>query len=78
MPQNKDFISEGEEKEENEEKEEEKIITTAISGIKGDIINSYATTRSIRTPCAFKYDIEICVLIDVSLSIVPCGTLIIV
>lgn len=55
-----------------------KIFTTAISGIKGDIINPYATTRSVRTPCALEHDIEVCILIDVSLRVAPCRTLIVV
>lgn len=54
------------------------MFTTAISGIKSNIIDSYAATRSIRTPCAFKYDIKIRILIDICLSVAPCRALVIV
>lgn len=55
-----------------------KIFTATIACIKGDIINSYTTTCSIRTPCAFEHDVEVRIFIDVSLSIAPRGTLIVV
>jgi len=61
-----------------EKRKKKNLFTTAISGIKGDIIDSYAATRSIWTPYTFEHDIEICVLINVSLSVAPSGTLIIV
>lgn len=59
-------------------KKKRKIFTAAIACIKGDIIDSYATTRSIRTPCALEDDIEIRFFIDISLSKTPRGTLIVV
>jgi len=60
------------------DEEKEKAFTTAISGVKSNIIDSYAATRSIRAPCALKHDIKIRILIDIRLSIAPCRALVIV
>lgn len=54
------------------------IFTAAIPSIKGNIIDSYATAGSVRTPCAFKYDVKILIFVDIRLRVAPRGTLIIV
>lgn len=54
------------------------MLTTAVSGVKCNIIDSYATTRSVRAPCTLENDVEICLLVDVSLSVAPRRTLVII